>query len=250
MYYRLAGEAVSLKLMDEILAAARSADTVLNQDRRRMTEVRHRRERYALTAATGPRQWAQPQGDRPSEPALRQALEEALGAGPLGEVLDVGTGSGTLLRLVGSRASAAVGLDTSRGMRVLARSRLQQAGLAHCTIRAGDMHALPFPDHAFDVVILDDVLALSRRPLEALGEAVRVLRPAGRVVILDRILPAVRRLPAQSRDGSLFENQLGAMLRGAGLRLTHRTWFPGRSLEHALFTAAVRPAPARTGTDG
>jgi ArsR family transcriptional regulator len=245
MYYR---RSPGNSLLDLIVASARAGDGTIESDRQRMSEIRRRREHYAHAVPTGPRRWAEPASERPDESALRQALVESLGAGPLGDVLDVGTGSGTVLRLLGARASQAVGLDAARGMRVLARSRLQEAGLAQCTIRSGDMHALAFPDHSFDIVVLDEVLSLTERPLRVLQEAARVLRPAGRLLLLDRIVPAVRRLPAQSSQRVLFENQLNAMLRSLGLRLTQRAWLPGRKLEQALFTAAAT-VRARTGTD-
>jgi DNA-binding transcriptional ArsR family regulator len=249
MYYRLFGPQASGELVAELIALGVRGDRAIDADRARMAEVRTRRERYALTAPTGPRHRAEPVPDRPDERALGQALDEALGGGFLGDVLDIGVGSGTLLRLLGARARSAVGLDTARGMRVLARARLQAAGVANSTIRVGDMHTLPFGNHAFDVVILDEVLGLTDQPLRALEEATRVLRPSGRLLILDRILPAARRLPGYPAQRCLFENQLAVLLRGLGLRVAHRVWFPGRTLELALFTAAMAQPQLRTGTD-
>lgn len=250
VYYRLAPVVPVGALVEQIITLARAADECIETDAVRMSEMRRRRERYALAAPTGPRRWAEPGADRPDEAALGQALDEALGDGPLGEVLDIGTGSGLVLRLLGTRASHAVGLDTARGMRVLARTRLQEAGLVQCTVRAGDMHALPFPDLSFDVVVLDEVLTLTRRPIRVLEEAARVLRPSGRLLLLDRILPAALRLPAQPSHNVLFENQVNALLRGLGLRLLRRSWLPGRTLRLALFTATVAGRQQkRTGTD-
>jgi DNA-binding transcriptional ArsR family regulator/protein-L-isoaspartate O-methyltransferase len=249
VYYRLAPEAVE-SFTRPILDLARAGDAQLADDLARLATLRRRREGAALAMRDGPRPLVAAASGRPAEAVLRAGLEETLGAGPLGDVLDIGTGSGTVLRLLGARARSAVGIDAARGMRVLARARVQQAGLAHCTIRAGDMHALAWPDHSFDVVVLDEVLGLSPRPADALREALRVLRPAGRLIVLDRVHPAARRLPAPRPAGGLFENQLVAALGGLGLRLTHRAWFPGRTLEHALFAATPAPGIARTGSDG
>ena len=66
------------------------------------------------------------------------------------------------------------------------------------------MHALPFPELSFDVVELDEVLARTDKPRAALAEAARVLRPAGRLLILDRILPAALRLPRQAARRALL----------------------------------------------
>jgi ArsR family transcriptional regulator len=248
VYYRLDPAASTTDIVERLITLARARDEVLASDQARRATIRQSRERYAFAAPTGPRSRAEPLAARPAEAALDQALTEALGTGPLGDVLDIGVGSGALLRLLAPRARSAVGLDLARGMRVLARSRLQGQGLSHCTIRAGDMRALPFPDLSFDVVVLDEVLALGEEPQAGLAEAVRVLRPAGKLLILDRILPAALRLPSHGSRRALFENQLTVMLRELGLRSGSPAWFPGRALEYAWIAASVAAPRLRTGT--
>lgn len=250
IYYRLDPGPAAAAVATPIIDLARRRDVTVAADQQRMAELRRRRERHALTAPDRSPLRARYAGDRPDESALAQVLTDVLGNTVPGDVLDIGVGSGALLRLLAPRARSAVGLDTARCMRVLARARLQQAGLGHCTIRAGDMCALPFPDLSFDIVVLDEVLAGATAPQRALDEAVRVLRPAGRLLVLDRILPAARRLSAQTTDAVLFENQLAAMLREAGLKHANPAWFPGRSLQYALVVATLAPALTRTGTDG
>jgi len=249
VYYRLDPPAAIGDLVARVVDLARTRDEGIATDAARMAAARERRERYAFAAPTGPRRWAGPSADRPAEGELRQALDDALGTSPLGDVLDIGVGSGGVLGLLAPRARSAVGLDTSRGMRVLARSRLQGAGHGQCTIRAGDMHALPFPDLAFDLVVLDEVLSLSDAPQAALAEAVRVLRPAGRLVVLDRILPAALRLPSAPARRALYENQLTVLLRAVGLKSAGPARLPGRTPEYALLSAALAAPRLRTGTD-
>ena len=240
MYYRLEPSGAAAELVDCAVALARSGDETLSADRERLAEVRAARERYALTAPSGPKRWVGSIGDRPSEAALEQALLAALGGGELGDLLDIGVGSGAVLRLLAPRCRTAVGLDVSRGMRVLARSRLQGAGLGRCTIRAGDMHELPFPELSFDLVVVDEVLSLATDPQPVLAEATRVLRPTGRLLVLDRIEPAALRLTSQSGKRALYENQLAVMLRAVGLRASAPSWFPGRRLDLAWVTASAR----------
>ncbi len=249
VYYRLAAAGPVADLAERVVALARSGDAVMAADQARLADIRRSRERFAFAAPTGPRRWAEPTGSRPAEKDLRDALDDALGRGPLGDVLDIGAGAGAVLRLLAPRARSAVGLDQSRAMRVLARSRLQEAGCGQCTIRSGDMHELPFADLAFDVVVLDEVLSRTGRPLVVLREALRVLRPTGQLLIVDRVLPPALRLPSGGQHRALFENQLQAMLRGLGLRCGRTTWLPGRAPEHALISATHSPLPLRTGTD-
>ena len=115
---------------------------------------------------------------------LHKALVELTVATPLGDLLDVGCGQGRLLKLLASRAHRVVGVDIDPGARRLARAELLLAGLPNCSLRQGDMYALPFDDGEFDTVILDDVLVDASRPAEAIEEARRLLRPGGRILFL------------------------------------------------------------------
>ena len=115
---------------------------------------------------------------------LHKALVELTVATPLGDLLDVGCGQGRLLKLLASRAHRVVGVDIDPGARRLARAELLLAGLPNCSLRQGDMYALPFDDQEFDTVILDDVLGNAARPAEAIEEARRLLKPGGRILFL------------------------------------------------------------------
>jgi SAM-dependent methyltransferase len=115
---------------------------------------------------------------------LHKALVELTVATPLGDLLDVGCGQGRLLKLLASRAHRVVGVDIDPGARRLARAAMLLAGLPNCSLRQGDMYALPFEDGEFDTVILDDVLGDASRPAEAIEEARRLLKPGGRILFL------------------------------------------------------------------
>jgi len=79
----------------------------------------------------------------------------------------------------------AVGIDISREMLAVARVNLERAHLQNCTIRQGDIYQLPLPGAAFDAAIFHQVLHYADRPSLAVAEAARVLRPQGRLVIVD-----------------------------------------------------------------
>lgn len=249
VYYRLASAPSSSPstLVDEALALVGTDDDLVVRDRTALDRVKGNRERdvfkvRALSSAGIT--------ERPSTSSLAEAVDECIGDRHLNDVLDIGCGGGTLLRMLGRRARRAVGIDVSRRMRLLARSRLHRAGLANCTVRNGDLVNLSFDDDSFDLVILDEVLDGLDEVLTGLREACRVLRPAGQLLIVDRVRPIARQLPDQRGGARLIENQLTAMLSELGYRVAHRIWFPGRVMEYALFAAEPDNVQRRTGTHG
>ena len=79
-------------------------------------------------------------------------------------LLDVGTGAGHLLGLLGAQATRAVGVDISSDALRLARTNVHGAGLSHCELQRGDMYDLPFAGPLFDTVTVDRILATAQRP--------------------------------------------------------------------------------------
>lgn len=174
-------------------------------------------------------------GDTEAESrALHRALVELTVSRPLGDLIDVGCGQGRLLKLLASRARRAVGVDIDPDARRFARAELLLAGLPNCTLRKGDMHSLPFGDAEFDTVILDDVLDSSERPVEAINEAKRLLRPGGRILVLASV---------GSRDASDVAGTLAAWSRATHLRLSTPRSIPTRS-PHWILAVLTRAEPA------
>ena len=141
--------------------------------------------------------------------ALHRALVELTVTAPVGDLLDVGCGRGSILKLLASRAGRAVGVDIDAGARQLARAELMLAGLPNCSLRQGDMYRLPFDDAEFNTIILDDVVADAAEPVRALIESRRLLKPGGRLFILQ----AVTDRTAVSIQRSLAEWSVAAALR-------------------------------------
>ncbi len=247
VYYRLA--AVSMRasstVIDALLAQVGHDDEQLTLDRAALDRVKRNRERDVFRGRV---RSAAGVVERPTIKKFAAAMDECIGDRRLGDVLDVGCGSGTLLRMLSQRSRRAVGVDRSRRMRMLARSRLHTAGVANGTVRAGDLSSLPFDDDSFDLVMLDEVLDGFDTLSAGLREAARVLHPTGQLLILDCVQPVVRRLSEQRGESRLIENQLTAMLFELGYRVAKRIWFPGRAMEYALFAAVPDKLRLRTGT--
>ena len=83
------------------------------------------------------------------------------------------------------RIGFGLGIDLSREMLAVARANLDRTSLRNCQVRHGDMYHLPLPDGSFDAATLHNVLRFADDPGAALAEAARVLRPGGRLVVVD-----------------------------------------------------------------
>ena len=116
---------------------------------------------------------------------VEAAILEALGPGPYELLLDLGTGTGRVLELAAGRARRLVGVDTNREMLKCARVRLDKAELVNCSVRLADIYNLPFSEESAGAVVIHQVLHFLDNPKAALIEAIRVLQPGGRLVLVD-----------------------------------------------------------------
>jgi ArsR family transcriptional regulator len=169
---------------------------------------------------------------------VETALMSVAGQGPLGRVLDIGTGTGRVLELLGPRAALGLGIDASAQMLALARSRLGQAGLAHCTVRQADMYRLPLPDggrdQGFDRTVLQMVLHHAEDPEAVLREAARVTRTGARVIVVDLAAHAPHALSdtLAHRHRGFPDERMRAMLQSAGLSVQGTVTVPGPLTTH------------------
>jgi SAM-dependent methyltransferase len=118
----------------------------------------------------------------------RRIIRAALGLEPGQDVLDIGSGPGFLAcemaEAVGPGGSVR-GIDSSDAMLSVARQRRPTTGSAPVEFGPGQATELPFPDGAFDVVTSTQVYEYVHDIPAALTEARRVLRPGGRLLVLD-----------------------------------------------------------------
>jgi ArsR family transcriptional regulator len=139
-----------------------------------------------------------------------------LGLCRLGDVLDAGSGDGTLAQMLAPHARSITLLDQSARMLEAARRRLKQE--KHVHFKQGDVEKLPFPANRFDEVVLFNVLTDVPSPPAALAQCARVLRRGGRLAIitLDSHHHAQVLTQWQHRHRGFRASALETMLRKAG----------------------------------
>lgn len=100
-------------------------------------------------------------------------------------VVDAGTGTGFMAAGVAPYAARVIGVDFSEAMLAVARENVAKLGLTNVEFRQGDLEHLSLEAASADVVLANMALHHAPDPLAALREMVRVLKPGGRVVIMD-----------------------------------------------------------------
>lgn len=185
-FFRLAehggGAAVARTLLDRLDAE----DPIIARDRERLAAVRKARNTAAQAYFRAhAAEWDRIRNLHTPDEAVEKAIRAAFADMPFRSLLDLGTGTGRMLELFGPEIERGLGIDMSLDMLQFARARLDRAGLRNCSVRQGDLYDLPLANDTFDVVILHQVLHFLEDGARAIQEAARVLRPGGRLLVVD-----------------------------------------------------------------
>jgi ArsR family transcriptional regulator len=217
-------------------------DPDVGRDLERLADVKAARleaaEKYFRANAS---QWDEIRSLYVPEKDVEAALTDVFDPLEINEFLDIGTGTGRLLELFGGRVANGIGVDLNREMLAVARAKLDSAGLDNCQVRHGDMYTLPIPSQSIDAVTVHQVLRYADDPQSAIREAARVLRPGGRVAVVDfapHDIEALRDQHAHRRLG-FAHDEVSGWFKSAGLN-------PGAAIDLAgdPLTVTIWPADA------
>ncbi len=186
VFFRLGERGSAADIARALIARLDPNDPAVARDRERLAAVRAARaaaaQNYFRRHAA---EWDRIRKLHVADAAVEAAIRAALGDKPIRTLLDLGTGTGRMLELFGRDIERGLGLDLSLDMLAIARDRLERAGFRHCSVRQGDLYDLPLGNDTFDVVILHQVLHFLDDGARAIKEAARVLRPGGRLLVVD-----------------------------------------------------------------
>ena len=248
VFYRLAGRGAGATLARSLLALLPEGDSHLALDRQRLETVRTARgEKAAAYFRDNASRWNDIRSLHVDEAEVEAALIGALADRPVRDLVDLGTGTGRVLELLGPRVESAIGIDLSREMLAVARANLDRADLRHCMVRQGDITQLPLADGSADAVTVHQVLRYAAEPALVVAEAARLLRPGGVLVVVDFAphgLETLRESHAHRRLG-FADAEVADWFAAAGLIPENARHLPGKPLTVVLWRAKKPLVPLR-----
>jgi ArsR family transcriptional regulator len=186
VFYRLTESGPGARVACSLLGLLPADDPELARDLERLEHVRHERaERAAVYFRDNATAWDRIRGLYVGEAAVEQAMLDAVAGEALGDLVDLGTGTGRILEVFAPTIRHGIGIDVSHAMLDAARTKLHDRGIANCQARWGSVFDVPLPTACADVVTVHHVLHFLSDPAAAIKEAARLLRPHGRLLVVD-----------------------------------------------------------------
>jgi len=248
VFYRLSADGARRRLIEEVLGQLKANEPVIARDADRLGQVHCTREADAAAyfERNAPR-WDEVRSLYVAEDEVERAILQAVGPGPFERLVDLGTGAGRMLTLLGERAHAALGLDLSQQMLNIARRQVTDAGVGQCELRHGDIFSTGLRDGSADLVVIHRVLHYLNDPGAAVAEAARLVSPTGRLLIVDfapHRLEYLRQVHQHRRLG-FSDEEIGRWCAEGGLgRLTTITLPPAAEDGLTVKVWLAQPAAA------
>ena len=181
-----------LPLTALITTGADYSDAMMESDRQMVAHLRaDRAEQAAAWFDSHAAQWDRMRALYISEAEVEAAIAAMVRGLPIRHLIDIGTGTGRMIEVLGADATRIIGIDKSAEMLRLARAKLSSGAIAALSdpaqvdLRIGDFNDLPVSDAKADFAVLHQVLHFAQHPETVLAEAARVLAPGGHLLVAD-----------------------------------------------------------------
>lgn len=151
---------------------------------------------------------------------VEEAMLSAVDGRRLDRLLDIGTGTGRILQLFAPRITSGLGIELSREMLNLARTRLDAEGLDHCAVRHGNAYNLDVTTGSSSLTVLHHVLHFLDEPARAIEQAAQTVEPLGHLLIVDfgpHLIESLRTDHGHRRLG-FDDDEVTGWCEAAGLR--------------------------------
>jgi ubiquinone/menaquinone biosynthesis C-methylase UbiE len=243
------GEHLTSGNMDALFAMADGSEArIVQRDLTKLAEVRAARAKmadayFALHAG----EWDGLRSLHVAETEVEAAMKRLLDVAPLGNVLDIGTGTGRMIELFAGRAESFTAVDNNAEMLRVARAKLsaQAEKISQVEIKLGDFNALPLADASFDTILFHQVLHYAQAPERVIAEAARVLAPSGRMMIVDFAAhdrEELRSTHAHARLG-FTDDMISRAFATCGLHMAHRDTLDGGALTVKIWLGQKNSLP-------
>ena len=169
-------------------------------------------------------------------------------------IADLGAGEGTISQLLASRADRVIAIDNSEKMVEFGADLARKNGIANLEYRLGDIEAVPIPDSTVDLAFLSQALHHAQHPERAIAEAWRILKPGGKIAVLDLLQHNFEEAREMYADRWLgfAELDLRGYLEGAGFQnietaVVNRETDPPHF--ETILATGEKPGPVSAGSD-
>jgi len=243
IFYRLADLGEQADLVNSIMNYIPYQDQILQHDQKRLEEVKKTRDLKAASYfQENAANWDKIRSLYVTERQVKDYLLEITNNLEIETLLDVGTGTGRMLKLFSPHTKQGIGIDLSHEMLGVARSHLENNAITNMQIRHGDMYDLALMDGSMDLVLCHQVLHFADDPLAAIRETARILRPDGIVIVID-FLPhkneKLREEHAHRRLG-FSEEEINEWCRITDLKITTTKVMRGKELDLFIWVATKK----------
>jgi ubiquinone/menaquinone biosynthesis C-methylase UbiE/predicted transcriptional regulator len=173
-------------IIDTIINNISESDGVILKDKSKLTDIRNIRKENAQSYfdSIAP-EWAKLRKMQQPEELVEETMKSMVANMSFANHVDLGSGMGNILALFADQCGISEGVDNSKGMLMLARSRIDVIGNGSVNVRNGDITELSYPNEYCELATIHQVLHYLDNAQTAIKEAARILKTNGILLIAD-----------------------------------------------------------------